>query len=177
MMGATGPWWWRNDIFFASLLSGARCDRNPSSSPCPAGMSGDCLRGYPQPTPLAPAQVWPGLDLGFLVDFYALGYTKTKGDLPTGLTAAKTITEAGFWVRKTQAFMVLVRHASAVSCGRSRGWNWCGWKADFRRGPVAAVLGPWRARIGHTLIRTPQLIGRARGSPDWQTVGNDAMSA
>ena len=61
-------------------------------------MSGDCLRGYPQPTPLAPAQVWPGLDLGFLVDFYALGYTKTKGDLPTGLTAAKTITEAGFWV-------------------------------------------------------------------------------
>ena len=33
-------------------------------------MSGDCLRGYyPQPTPLAPAQVWPGLDLGFLVDF------------------------------------------------------------------------------------------------------------
>ena len=67
----------------------------------PAGMSGDCLRGSPQPTALVPAQVWPGLDLGFLVDFYALGYTKTKGDLPTGLTADKTITEAGFWVRKT----------------------------------------------------------------------------
>ena len=79
----------------------ARYGWNPSSSPHPAGMSGDCLRGYPQPTPLAPAQVWPGLDLGFLVDFYALRYTKTKGVLPTGLTAAKTITEAGFWVRKT----------------------------------------------------------------------------
>ena len=64
-------------------------------------MSGDCLRGYPQTTPLAPAQVWPVFDLGFLVDFYALGYTKTKGDLPTGLRAAKTITEAGFWVGKT----------------------------------------------------------------------------
>ena len=48
----------------------------------------------------APAQVWSGLDVGFLVDFHALGYTKTKGDLPTGLTAAKTIIEAGFWVRK-----------------------------------------------------------------------------
>ena len=31
---------------------------------------------------------------------YALGYTKTKGDLPTGLTAAKTIAEAGLWVWK-----------------------------------------------------------------------------
>ena len=40
---------------------------------------------------------------------------------------------------------VLVRHASAVSCGRSRGWNWCGWKTYFHRRPVAAVLGPWRA--------------------------------
>ena len=79
----------------------ARCGRNRSSSPRPAGMSGDCLRGSPQPTALAPAQVWPGLDLGFLVDFYALGYTKTKGDLPTGLTADKTITEAGFCVWKT----------------------------------------------------------------------------
>ena len=77
----------------------ARCGRKPSSSPRPAGMSGDCLRGSPQPTALVPAQVWPGLDLGFLVDFYALGYTKTKGDLPTGLAADKTITEAGFWVR------------------------------------------------------------------------------
>ena len=79
----------------------ARCGRNSSSSLRLAEMSDDCLRGSPQPTALAPAQVWPGLDLGFLVDFYALGYTETKGDLPTGLTAAKTITEAGFWVRKT----------------------------------------------------------------------------
>ena len=62
-------------------------------------MSGDSLRGYSQPTASAPAQVWSGLDIGFL-DFHALGYTKTKGDLPTGLTAAKTITEAGLWVRK-----------------------------------------------------------------------------
>ena len=70
-------------------------------------MSGDSLRGYPQPTASAPAQVWSGLDVRFLVDFHALWYTKTKGtglrtkpDLPTGLTAAKTITEAGLWVRK-----------------------------------------------------------------------------
>ena len=86
--------------FFAPLLIVARCGRNCSSSPRPAGMSGDSLRGYPQPTASAPAQVWSGLDVGFLVDFHALGYTKTKGDLPTGLTAAKTITEAGLWVRK-----------------------------------------------------------------------------
>ena len=82
-------------------------------------MSGDCLRGSPQLTALAPAQVWPGPDLGFLVDFYALGYTKTKGDLPTGLTAAKTITESG--LMGPEDWAVLVRHASAVSCGRSRG--------------------------------------------------------
>ena len=63
-------------------------------------MSGDSLRGYPQPTASVPAQVWSGLDVGFLVDFHALGYTKSKGDLPTGLTAAKTITEAGLWIRK-----------------------------------------------------------------------------
>ena len=63
-------------------------------------MSGDSLRGYPQPSASAPAQVWSGLDVDFLVDFHALGYTKTKGDLPTGLTAAKTIIEAGLWVRK-----------------------------------------------------------------------------
>ena len=69
-------------------------------------MSGDCLRVYPQPTTSAPAQVWSGL-VGFLVDFHALGYTKTKGDLPTGLTAAKIITEADDWA-------MLVRHASAV---------------------------------------------------------------
>ena len=64
-------------------------------------MSGDCLRGYPQPTASAPAQVWSGLDVGFLVDFHALGYTKTKGNLLTGMTAARTITGAGLWVRKT----------------------------------------------------------------------------
>ena len=81
--------------FFAPLLIDARCGRNSSSSPRPAGMSGDSLRGYPQPTASAPAQVWSGLDEGFLVDFHALGYTKTKG-----LTAAKTITEAGLWVWK-----------------------------------------------------------------------------
>ena len=99
--------------FFAPLLIDERCGRNSSSSLRPAGMSGDCLRGYPQPTASAPAQVWSGL-VGFLVDFHALGYTKTKGDLPTGLTAAKIITEAGDWA-------MLVRHASAVPCGRSRG--------------------------------------------------------
>ena len=80
---------------FAPLLIDARCGRNSSSSPRPAGMSGDSLRGSPQPTASAPAQVWSGLDVGFLVDFHALGYTKTKGDLLTGLAAAKTITEAG----------------------------------------------------------------------------------
>ena len=123
-------------------------------------MSGDCLRGYPQPTPLAPAQVWPGLDLGFLVDFYALGYTKTKGDLPTGLTAAKTITEAGFWVRKTGLCLSgTLRPFLAVVLGVVDGklvWM----KNRFSSWTCCSSTWPLASRIGHTLIRTPQLIGR-----------------
>ena len=101
----------------------------------------DCLHGSPQPTALAPAQVWPGPDLGFLVDFYAVGYTKTN---------RADGRQDYHWrgLLGPQDWAVLVRHASAVSCGRPRGWNWCGWKTDFRRGPVAATIGPWRAAGG-----------------------------
>ena len=120
-------------------------------------MSGDCLRGSPQPTALAPAQVWPGLDLGFPVDFYALGYTKTKGDLPTGLTAAKTITEAGFWVRKTGRYSSgTLRPFLAVVLGVETGVDG---KQIFGSDLLQQRFAPGEPQ-GHTLIRTPQLIGR-----------------
>ena len=62
-------------------------------------MSGNSLRGHPQPTASAPAQVqWSGLDVYFLVDFHALGYTKTKGDLPTGLLATVVLSAVGLAV-------------------------------------------------------------------------------
>ena len=77
-------------------------------------MSRDCLRGYPQPTALAPAPVWPGPDLGFLVDFYALGYTKTNR-----ADGRQDHHRSG--LLGPQDWTVLVRHASAVSCGRFRG--------------------------------------------------------
>ena len=37
-----------------------------------------------------------GLDVGFLVDFFAPSGAKTNGDFPAGPKAAQTINEAGF---------------------------------------------------------------------------------
>ena len=126
-------------------------------------MSGDCLSGSAQSTALAPAQVWPGLDLGFLVDFYALGYTKTKGDLPTGLTADKAITEAGFWVRKTgRCSSGTLRPFLAVVVGVETGVDG---KQIFVADLLQQYLTPVEPHRAHVNPHAPS-DRPARGSPD-----------
>ena len=148
MMGATGPWWWRNDIFFLVAFEWrARCGRNPSSSPRPAGMSGDCLRGSLRPTALTSAcssVAWSRFR------FPCWFLRPRVYENQRGLTNRNDGRQDHHWsgLMGPEDWAVLVRHASTVSCGRSRGWNWCRWKTDFRRRPVAAAIGPWRAAGG-----------------------------
>ena len=144
MMGATGPWWWRNDIFFRVAFEWrARCGRNPSSSPCPAGMSGDLSTRVSSAHDFSACSSVAWSRFRFPCWFLRPRVYENQRRLTNRANGRQDHHWSGLLGPENWA--VLVRHASAVSCGRSRGWNWCGWKTYFRRRPVAAVLGPWRA--------------------------------